>query len=414
MAEQKHDDLNGFAEISGSFKVPGLKISRNVDIPDALRIARAKSLPGLGPQILFFSGGSALNGIARKLKSYTHNSMHLITPFDSGGSSQVLREAFDMPAVGDLRSRLMALADESDLGQPDIFALFTNRFSKTAKPDALAAEFDTLLDGSHPLMDAVSQPMRALILAHLKAFAAGKPDDFDLSGASVGNLILAGGYLTHDRALEPVLFIMSKMVDVQGTVRSVVDGNLGLGATLADGSTVMGQRALTGKEVPPITAAIERLFVTEDGKEVPGEIKLPKRNRKLIARADLICYSPGSLYTSVIANLLPRGVGRSVAARKVPKVYVPSLGHDPECPGLDLFDQVDAILKALRADAGDECPGEDLMNAIITDQDALDPRAAKKIQKVFGIPCLGLPLAKPDTPDRYDPEKICDALISLC
>lgn len=94
------------------------RVERELRLPDDLRVARAQSAPHLGPRILFFSGGSALNGISRRLKQYTFNSMHLITPFDSGGSSQTLRQAFDMPAVGDLRSRLMALADESVLGQP--------------------------------------------------------------------------------------------------------------------------------------------------------------------------------------------------------------------------------------------------------------------------------------------------------
>ncbi len=70
--------------------------------------AEYESNPDAGPKLLFFSGGTALNGLSQVLKRYTHNSIHLVTPFDSGGSSAVLREAFDMPAVGDLRSRMMA------------------------------------------------------------------------------------------------------------------------------------------------------------------------------------------------------------------------------------------------------------------------------------------------------------------
>ena len=110
-----------------------ITLTRRVMLPDDLRVARAESAPHLGPRILFFSGGSALNGIARRLKRYSYNTMHLITPFDSGGSSQELRLAFDMPAVGDLRSRLMALADETVLGQPDVYALFSHRLSGTPR-----------------------------------------------------------------------------------------------------------------------------------------------------------------------------------------------------------------------------------------------------------------------------------------
>ena len=68
-----------------------IRIEREISLPDALRVSRAASAPHLGPRVLFFSGGSALNGISRQLKTYTFNSIHLITPFDSGGSSQILR-----------------------------------------------------------------------------------------------------------------------------------------------------------------------------------------------------------------------------------------------------------------------------------------------------------------------------------
>ena len=90
-----------------------LFLRRKINIPDLIRIKRYQHLPEFGPNILFFSGGSALNKLSRELKNYTYNSSHLITTFDSGGSSAKLRDAFDMPAIGDLRSRLMALADDS-------------------------------------------------------------------------------------------------------------------------------------------------------------------------------------------------------------------------------------------------------------------------------------------------------------
>ncbi|MEO9777831.1 MAG: GAK system CofD-like protein [Sedimentitalea sp.] len=391
-----------------------LKITRNVQFPDALRISRATSLPSLGPRFLFFSGGSALNDIARRLKRYTHNSCHLITPFDSGGSSQVLREAFDMPAVGDLRSRLMALADETDLGQPDIYRLFTYRFSSDAKASVLRAEFETVLSGQHELMRAISQPMRSLILTQLRVFSEHCPDDFSFAGASLGNLILAGGYLANDRALEPVLFLMSKMVAVLGTVRAIVDKNLAIGAHLTNGEIVLGQRQITGKEVAPISAPIQNLFFAKGSKPVPRDkVVLPKRNRKLIEGSDLICFPPGSLYTSVIANLLPSDVGASIARSGVPKVYIPSLGTDPECPDMDLCDRVSALLAALRADAGDACANSDLMTAIICDKQAVSPAEIKRVHKEHGIPCVPLPLAKTDQPDRYDPECVCEALLSL-
>lgn len=228
-----------------------INITRVARLPDPFRIERFLSNPKLGPRTLFFSGGSALNGVAQCLKRYTHNSIHLVTPFDSGGSSQGLRIAFNMPAIGDLRSRLMALADETVLGHPDVFRLFTHRFSKTASQVDLAAELESMIAGTHPLVEAIEQPMRTLIQNQLGMFHAARPIDFDLRGASIGNLILAGGYLNQNQQLEPIIFLVAKLVGVQGTVRAVADDNLHLGADLEDGEVVIGQHLLTGKEHPP-------------------------------------------------------------------------------------------------------------------------------------------------------------------
>ncbi len=389
-------------------------LTRQVELPDRLRVARAKNLPNLGPKLLFFSGGSALNDIARTLKHYTHNSTHLVTPFDSGGSSQVLREAFDMPAVGDLRSRLMALADETVFGQPDVFRLFSYRLPNAASKTELAQEFAALVSGDHALMRAVVQPMRGLILSQLQCFAQAKTDGFDLAGASVGNLILTGGYLSHDRALEPVLFLMSKMVEVKGTVRAIVDQNLDLGADLQDGSAVIGQRLLTGKEVAPLQSGIEDLFLCKDGQRLSREaVTLPRRNIAQIEAADLICYAPGSFYSSLLANLLPAGTGRAIARRQGPKIYVPSLGTDPECLGLDLPAQVAALIAALQADFETPQPVHRLLSAVLCDSRTLTPDVASRIETTLGVACLPLPLTLPDTPERYSAAHVCEALVSL-
>ena len=93
-----------------------VRVTHSIRLPDELRLARARRAPEVGPRILFFSGGTAMRGLSRKLKRYTHNSTHLITPFDSGGSSAKLRDAFDMLSIGDIRNRLVALADETVRG----------------------------------------------------------------------------------------------------------------------------------------------------------------------------------------------------------------------------------------------------------------------------------------------------------
>ena len=105
-----------------------IRVTRTANIPDPFRLSRYLKAPELGPSILFFSGGSALNGVSHVLKNYTHNSTHMVTPFDSGGSSAKLRKAFSMPSIGDLRSRQVALANETVTGHPEVYKLFTYRF----------------------------------------------------------------------------------------------------------------------------------------------------------------------------------------------------------------------------------------------------------------------------------------------
>ncbi|MHA7776607.1 GAK system CofD-like protein [Roseibium sp. M-1] len=389
-----------------------ITITRAVRLPDPFRVERFLSNPKLGPRLLFFSGGSALNGVAQCLKRYTHNSIHLVTPFDSGGSSQGLRLAFNMPAIGDLRSRLMALADETVLGHPEVFRLFTHRFSKQADAADLGRQLEAMIAGTHPLVEAIEQPMRTLIQNQLGMFHAARPKSFDLRGASIGNLILAGGYLNQSQQLEPIIFLVAKLVGVQGTVRAVTDANLHLGADLADGGTVIGQHLLTGKEHAPLDVPIRDLFLNPDlSGRAPVSASLPERNRTLMQSADLICYAPGSFYTSLIANLLPEGVGKAVAARTVPKVYVPGIGADPETGAMTLRDKVETLLAYLRRDAGENCPSEKLLNFVIIDRNV--PESETRGIEDHGVRVVRLDLVSEASAPYYDPAPLCEALVSL-
>jgi 2-phospho-L-lactate transferase/gluconeogenesis factor (CofD/UPF0052 family) len=152
-----------------------------------VRLNRYLKAPELGPCVLFFSGGTALTATSRVLKRYTHNSIHLVTPFDSGGSSAKLRQAFSMPSIGDLRSRLIALADENITGHPEVYQLFSYRFPDDQPPGELLARLDLMIRGKEPLVDAISNPMRRLVRNQLGYFRKAMPDDFDLRGASTGS-----------------------------------------------------------------------------------------------------------------------------------------------------------------------------------------------------------------------------------
>lgn len=393
-----------------------VRVTRTARVPDPLRVQRYHKAPELGPKLLFFSGGSALNGMSRRLQHYTHNSIHLVTPFDSGGSSAKLRKAFGMPAIGDLRSRLMALADDSILGHPEVCRLFTYRLPEEAEPDALRATLDTLARGQHPLTGDISNPMRRLICNQLGFFLEAMPDDFDLRGASIGNLILAGGYLNNHQQLDPITFLFSKLVHVRGTVRAIIDQDYHLAATLTDGCQVLGQHRITGKEVAPLVTPIARLELSADRDTYePVTAKLHKRNQRLIASAELICYPPGSFYSSLLANLLPHGVGRAIHANRCPKVFIPNSSPDPEQAGMDLERQVTTLLDTLHRDIGETCPARELLDFVLIDSERGDypGQLSPDFLAELGITLIDTRLIGDNDAPLYDPDLLVTALLSL-
>lgn len=393
-----------------------IRITRTVKMPDPVRLNRYLKSPELGPSLLFFSGGSALNKTSRVLKEYTHNSIHFVTPFDSGGSSATLRKAFNMPSIGDLRSRLMALADENITGHPDVYQLFTYRLPHDTNNDELLKQLDSMIRGKGALISNISNPMRRLIRNQLGYFRDAMPANFDLRGASVGNLILAGGYLNNHKHLDPIVFLFSKLVNVLGTVRTVVNRDLHLVAKLANGNLILGQHNLTGKEVAPLDSPIKSLFLSAKLKQdVPVMVEIRKKNRKLIKKAELICYPPGSFYSSLLANLLPAGVTSAIAESDCPKVFVPNLGQDPEQIGMTLEDSVTTLLKYLKAGNAKDCPNRKLLNFILMDENKsrYSSRLTAKFRKDLGIRVVSTRLVSKRSDPYYDPKLLVAALLSF-
>ncbi|MEM7169941.1 MAG: GAK system CofD-like protein [Pseudomonadota bacterium] len=388
-------------------------------LPDEIRLKTAtleRPAPEVGPRLLFFSGGTALTAISRGLKAHTHNSIHLVTPFDSGGSSAKLRQAFNMPAVGDLRSRLMALADESLSGHPQIYRLFTTRLPQAASQDDLERELTALTQGRHALTANLCARVRGIVLAHLKVFSQSKPADFDLRGASLGNLILAGGYLSNGRQLDPIVQQFSDLVRVRGTVRTVVTDNLHVAADLQDGTTIVGQHRLTGKEQPGISSPIRSFYLNAaPNHSRPATSRLSDDRIKLITSADLICFAPGSFYSSLIANLLPEGVTDAIVQADCPKVFLPSLGNDPEQFGMSLEESVTVLLDTLRWGGASDIPKARLLNVVLLDHShALDPGGnTGAALRRKGMHLHQATLVRPGEQGRYDPESVASALLSF-
>jgi CofD-related protein of GAK system len=318
--------------------------------------------------------------------------------------------------VGDLRNRLLALADASVHGNLQVYRLLAHRLPEAAADGELQRELRRLVDGDHPLAAAVPGPMRRIICTHLRMFAERMPSGFDLRGASIGNLILAGGYLHHDRDIDAVLFLFSKLVQVRGRVLLVADVHAHLAARLADGERVVGQHRLGGKHGEGIRSAVADLALVRDLEQgEPVAVRAEPKVLDLIGRADLVCYPMGSFFSSLVANLLPDGVGRAVARADCPKVYVPNTGVDPEQKGLSVADCTRKLLEYVRRDAGPDVAAPAVLHFVIVDSrhgcypDGLDPAAIAAL----GAGVLDVPLVTPRSAPHLDPQQLAEILLSL-
>lgn len=378
-------------------------------------------LPGAG--LVFFSGGTALNETARAL-ARQYPSTHIVTTFDSGGSTAELRNRLNMPAVGDIRARLLALADDS---QPKVVALkHLMAYRLPRDEEFLEAELTVLREGSHPVLENLSglwAEMGRYVRQCLKEFMPMAGDTFDFGGACVGNILLAVEYFRCNKDLQQAVDILGGYLNVQGRVVPVSETLAHLVVSLESGQTLVGQHRFTGKWEQQIQSPIADIWLVQEA-EVPsppgcgadpapghglgqgdagkkeGEAQ-PKAGlgadvtaeqgergfaaltscsplakaavpaSKLvfpsIAEAQCLCYPIGSFFSSVAANLLVKGVGQSIASASCPKIFIPNPGADPELLGLTLLEQVRFLLRLLQRDAPTAKPSA-FINGIVIDR----------------------------------------------
>lgn len=386
-------------------------MSRSLDailVPERLRALLAQ--PGLGPKVLFFSGGTALRPLCRKLKRYTHNSIHLITPFDSGGSSAEIRRAFAMLSLGDVRNRLVALANENSEANRDLYRLFCYRLPTGGTRSELSAELQRLAAGEHALVQPLPIAIRRMVCDTLQFLLGALPHGFVLAGANVGNLLLTGAYLSHDRDLGPALLIFGLMLGAFGVVEPVSSVDAQLGVRLQDGRCIVGQHRITGKEVPPLESPIADLFLTRSpDSSDPITVPASPKALALIEEADLICYPYGSYYSSLLCNLLPQGVGRALTAVRCPKLYIPNWGSDPEQLGMTLSGSVQRLIDTVRRDAPDASQRQ-ILQRVLIDSRNLQYSLQLDVERVreLGVEVIDVPFGQ-----RHDQELDFEPLAQL-
>lgn len=287
-----------------------------------------KQSDNLDADLVLISGGTAMKATSRVLKQYTTRSLHLLSPFDSGGSTAALRRYFALPAMGDLRSRLAALASDEELS--------------SGRAQCLSLRLSDGCAGDHWLEQCFSEARTWVqaddswgdLLEETRRLAQQLPADFSWPGTSFGNLMIAAAMQAWGTPINSVAAELESLLSTRGHARCVSNANLHLSARLSDGRHQSGQHRLTGKGNAPIKNAIEELrFCAGVDDTSTAQCALEPDLRQAICAAKLVILCPGSFYTSLLAQLMPEGTTVALAASRAEIVYVPNLGEDPELLG---------------------------------------------------------------------------------
>ena len=123
----------------------------------------------------------------------------------------------------------------------------------------------------------------------------------------------------------------------------------------------------------------------------------------------------GSLYSSLVANLLPKGVGHAIARASGPRVYIPNTGRDPEQYGMSVADCLEALVRYVRADAGADVPIGRIVNLVLLDRDASHYAARVDVERLerLGVQVVSLELVTESSRPHADPLRLTEALLSL-
>ncbi len=407
---------------NSSIKRPKTLVHLNhpITLPVYKKLSSFRCHPKEGPAIALLSGGSGARKLSETLIHYTHNSSHILPTFDDGGSSRELRQKLNMPPPGDLRNRLIALADKSIPGNAELCQLFLTRLPKRGSQELLQEKLELFLDDSHPQMSTIERRRRRIIINFLETFFRKKPVDFDLRGGNIGNFIIAGAFLCIGD-LESVIFELSSLASVRGHIHPVsLSHNIyHLKAELDDDTILVGQSQITGRG----HAAIRRLSIVEEVDGSFNEVQ-PQMNPSAIQaihNSNLIAYVMGSFYTSILSNLLVTPMGQSIRETKRPKVFIANLTKDYETPGLTVSKMLQELFQYLKR--SDPQPGKmkDYVHYALVNNHGENLSRERMPVDIEAIRALGvepiiLPLEDPSskTTILHDSELVASALLSLC
>lgn len=267
-------------------------------------------------KIAAIGGGTGLSTMLRGLKKYTSNVTAIVTVSDNGGGSGVLRQEMNMLPPGDIRNCILALSNT----EPTMEKLFNYRFDK----------------GS-------------------------------LSGQSFGNLFLAAMNEVLG-SFEEAVKNTCEVLAITGKVLPVTSEDVQLCAKLEDGSIVYGETQIVN--ISKVTAnRIKEVYL------LPDKPKPLQEAITAIREADAIVFGPGSLYTSIIPNLLVEDIAEEIKNSDARKIYIGNVMTQPgETDGYNLFNHIEAIEKYI---------GKDIIEYVVVNRESI-PNEFREIYKLDG------------------------------
>ncbi len=328
--------------------------------PGDYKLEDIEAARGAGPNVVVIGGGTGLSTLLKGLKECTENITAVVAVSDDGGGSGVLRAEMGMLPPGDLRNCILALANvEPLMGQ-----VLNYRFT----------------EGS-------------------------------LSGQSFGNLFLAAlnGICG---SFEEAVRRMCDVLAITGRVLPVTNANVDLEAEFENGSTVVGESKIFMVKKHE-KCRIKRVRLTEKAEPLPDVLNA-------IAEADMIVLGPGSLYTSVIPNLLVDGVAEAIADSGAVKVYVCNvMTQEGETEGYTAFEHVQTLIDHASNGICDIC----VVNSGEISQKLLEKYLEEGAEQTridrdrFESAGIGLVeseiIADGGKLARHDPEKLAEVLMKI-
>jgi uncharacterized cofD-like protein len=304
-----------------------------------------------GPKVVCIGGGTGLSTLLRGLKEYTGNLTAVVTVADDGGSSGILRQELNMPPPGDLRNCIVALADV----EPLMTRLFQYRF-----------------------------------------------DEGGLEGHSFGNLFIAAMTgITGN--FEDAVRETSRVLAVRGQILPSTLTNVTLSAVTDEDEAIHGESQITERG-----ARIKQLFIN------PANAQANPDAIRAILGADIIIVGPGSLYTSVLPNLLVDGIRRAIEMAKAMKVYVCNVATEHgETDSFAVSDHYEALYEHVKLPlfhyvvANNNIAQNGLPAAWNVEPVRIDS------ERVDGTTLVAADVVSEDNRYHHDTEKLASTLINL-